>query len=122
MHASCPLATRGHTLPHVPQFDVVEMLVSQPLLATPSQSAYGSLHWNWQEPALQKVVAFGTAGQTVPHVPQFAGSVPRSVHCDPHCDNPAGQLTTHVPFEHAASGPQVFPHAPQFCVVVRSLS
>jgi hypothetical protein len=51
------------------------------------------------------------AAQTVPHAPQFLGSVGRSVHTPPQT---APEQAPHEPFVHDSLGPQCLPHAPQF--------
>jgi hypothetical protein len=61
-----------HTLPHAPQFETVELvLVSQPLVGSPSQSPYVPVHAGWQMPPEQLVVPCEFV-QTVPHAPQLA--------------------------------------------------
>jgi hypothetical protein len=62
-------------LPQVPQFaTVVFRLVSQPVLASPSQLPNPELHAMEHDPSEQLGVPF-VALQMVPHVPQFVALV-----------------------------------------------
>ena len=75
-HVAAALAKR-HTLPHAPQLfaSVPRTLVSQPLLAVPSQSAKPALHppttHRLDEHALTLTLA---SEHRAPHAPQLAGS------------------------------------------------
>jgi hypothetical protein len=62
--------------------------------------------WSLQPPAMQTLPPV----QTVPHVPQFEGSVVVSTHVPPHPVFPGAQ---HKPLLHVAPAVQTVPHAPQ---------
>ena len=56
------------------------------------------------------------AGQLVPHMPQFAGSVITLAHPVVHCVRPVAQ--EHEPFVHVVPGMQGMLHAPQCALFV----
>jgi hypothetical protein len=63
-------ASCSQTMPQPPQFEVVVMLVSQPLAALPSQFAKPALQVpSWQVPLLQTALALGKL-QALPQAPQ----------------------------------------------------
>src|SRR6478609_9024335 len=77
MHTAVPFA-RSHVAPHAPQFASVSSAVSQPLLASPSQSAKPSRQrTSSQIPLAHDDSALGSA-HVVPHLPQLSRVV-RSV-------------------------------------------
>lgn len=65
--------------PHAPQFSAERSGVSQPLLATASQSPNESMHSAEQVPDAQLGIELGRAGQRRPHNPQLVASVCVSV-------------------------------------------
>ena len=70
---AAPFTREGHATPQRPQFAaLVERFTSQPLEATPSQSAKPSLQAKPQAPAAQVARAFAGAAQAFPHAPQWA--------------------------------------------------
>ncbi len=100
-HVGVALAGVGHTLPQMPQLvrDVLR-LVSQPLLATRSQSAYGDTHTNAQVPAAHTGVPLEAAGQVCAHDPQLDGSLDSLTHAPEHTARGAPHEATHDPAEH----------------------
>jgi hypothetical protein len=77
--AAVPLVV-VHAVPQAPQFPtLVARLVSQPLLASLSQSPKPALQVKPHAPAAQVLVLFGREGHTVPQAPQFAVSAARLV-------------------------------------------
>ena len=72
VHVAVAFEPAAHDVPQVPQFVLdAAVLVSQPLLRLPSQSANPGLHvWNMHVEIAQRVVAFGRAHVT-PQAPQF---------------------------------------------------
>jgi hypothetical protein len=75
-HDVAALGRAGHAAPHAPQLVVVLVrLVSQPLVATPSQSPKPVLQRKPQAPDPQVVVALARAGHALRHAPQLATSV-----------------------------------------------
>jgi hypothetical protein len=67
---------RLHALPHPPQWlTLVWVLISQPLLAEPSQFSHPALHVNPHAPLEQVTVACGRAGHTFPQDPQLVTAV-----------------------------------------------
>ena len=73
------------------------------------QVTNGDVHAATHRPAWQSGVA---PAQTVPHAPQFAGSVASSRHAPPHTIPPCGHAQ--APAMHAADDGHVIPHPPQF--------
>ena len=72
------------TVPHVPQFEeLVCVLVSQPLVALPSQSAKPAEQDDPQRADVHVRVALSTAGQAVPHAPQLSASDCVSTQAEP---------------------------------------
>ena len=66
----------GQVIPHMLQLLMsVWVLISQPLSGFPSQSAKPGSQAKPQLPDAHVVVALGTTGQTIPHIPQLAVSV-----------------------------------------------
>lgn len=60
-------------------------------------------------------------GQTVPHAPQWLGSVDRSRHTPSHEVWPAGQ-TPQVPPQHRSPGAHATPQAPQWSTLEERLT
>jgi hypothetical protein len=101
--------------PHAPQFvTLVLMLTSQPLLATPSQSAKPVLQVKPQTLAVHLDVALARAGHCVVHEPQWFGSVVVFVHWPLQSTWPVGHDSTQEPPEQTCAAVQVRPHEPQF--------
>jgi hypothetical protein len=71
LHVGVAPETPGHARLHIPQcVREVLVLVSQPLVALPSQSAKPARHVKPQAPSEHTVVALARAGQAVPQRPQ----------------------------------------------------
>jgi hypothetical protein len=74
------LAPAAHARPHIPQLvALVLRLVSQPLAALPSQSPKPALQLSPHAPAAHVAVALAPAAHILPHIPQFAALVRRSI-------------------------------------------
>ena len=74
-----------HARPQAPQLaTLVERFTSQPVVATPSQSAKPVAQVRPQRDAAQVRVALAPVGHEVPQAPQFAGSVAVSTQLDAH--------------------------------------
>ena len=111
--------------PHAPQLaSVVPRSVSQPLDAAPSQSPKpaaqrAAVH----APAAQPCASTCASAQTVPHAPQFVGSMAvlaqNAVDAAPHVASGAAHVAPHTPPEHTWPAPQPIPHAPQLAFSVR---
>ena len=101
-HVAAALAKR-HTLPHAPQLfaSVPRTLVSQPLLAVPSQSAKPESHAPTTQlpPTHAFTVELGSA-QVVPHAPQLRGSVAVETQLPLQLVVPAPHDAAHAPDEH----------------------
>ncbi len=112
-HAA-PAWAKAHAFPHIPQLArLLRVSASQPFAGLPSQSPAPAVHASAQRPATHDAVALVPPGHTVPHPPQFMGSVavetqrvPQTVVC------PGGQAQ--CPAWQVEPPPQVIPHAPQF--------
>ena len=112
-HAATALG-KEHTVPQVPQLDVsVPLCTSQPSEARPLQSEYPTLQAYPQRPLAHDGEALGTAGHTVPQVPQLEGSVARLVHDPEQLVSEPAQVTTQTPREHTCPDTHAVPHAPQ---------
>jgi hypothetical protein len=102
-------------LPQVPQLaTLVAMLTSQPSATVPLQLAnpaaqLPTAHW----PEVHAGAACGTE-QTLPHVPQLAGSLPSAVQEPAQLVCCAPQPAAQAPALHTAVAGQALPHAPQF--------
>ena len=116
-----------HATPQTPQWVVPESAASQPLLASPSQSAKPVTHGAVHAPAAHVGVALARAGQTVPQVPQFITSEAVRRHVPAQHDSPEGhawrslQPGTHSPIApHTEPAGQwlSFAQASHVCVVV----
>ena len=128
-HEVVPLGLT-HAVPHAPQWGtVVNRLVSQPLLASPSQLAKPALHDGVHRPAVQVVGPFGLT-QAIEQVPQCAvvlsGDSQPLVPMPSQFPNPALQATSaHAPVEQdseALGRSQTAPHAPQLARLCRNTS
>ena len=118
------------TVPHAPQLALVLVGVSQPLAATPSQSAKPGLHAaTAQRPAAQLAVALARV-QMVPHAPHAEAVVPRLVSqplaaIPSQSPKPASHAaTTQAPPMHAGAAwlsLHVVPQAPHAVIVVPRL-
>jgi hypothetical protein len=119
---TCPV---GHAWPHAPQsVRLVAVLVSQPVVGSPSQSAKPVAHAvRAHTPALHAPVAWAGA-HAWPHAPHAARLVRRSVSqplpaAPSQSPKPGSQLAMHALATHEASrcGPvgHARPHAPQWC-------
>jgi hypothetical protein len=97
-----------HRFPHVPQCAVlVARVVSQPLAATPSQSAKPALQVPIaQPPAAHTPVALGSE-QSIPHEPQLRASTARST----SQPSVGVALQSARPVRHAASSQRLAMHA-----------
>jgi hypothetical protein len=104
-----------HTLPQAPQWvGEDERLVSQPLAALPSQLPKPELQTKPQLPRVQRGIALACAGQTLPHAPQFDGSVCRSTQRPEQKVVGATQRFVHMRDEHTWPTMQARPQAPQW--------
>ena len=92
--------------PHDPQWAVVSSGVSQPLLATPSQSPYPAVHEQCEAPHAS------WEPQTTPQAPQFEGSLVVLVHVDPQ-SVPTHVLVQCPPLQIGALVPHDCAHVPQ---------
>jgi hypothetical protein len=115
----CPprqLSLASQTRPQRPQlFRSVFRSVSHPSLVTPLQLSKPGLQVKRHWPFLQRRVAFGTLGQTLPHAPQLSSSF-RSLRQSPTTGSkqkPASQVQ--VPRKQWKCCPHRRPQAPQFC-------
>ena len=122
-HAAVPFVAL-HAAPHAPQLAVdVRRFTSQPLLATPSQSAKPAAQVNPHAPRVHAVVALARAGQVVAHAPQFDTSVWRFTQRPEQKVVGAVQMLAQALDEHTCPVAQARPQAPQSPVeVVRSVS
>jgi hypothetical protein len=78
-HAGLAPPPPAQTLPHIPQcVRLVFVLVSQPLVATPSQLPKPALQLSVQRPITHAPVALVPLGHTLPHVPQLLRSLCKS--------------------------------------------
>jgi len=100
----------------------LERLVSQPFVGSPSQSPKPSTQLEAQAPATQRAVVLGPAGQRVPQVPQWAGSLwvlasqPLVALLSQSAKGAEHTPTAHTPLRQAAMAlatSQRVPHAPQ---------
>jgi hypothetical protein len=108
-HEGAVLGGVGHASPHRPQCDTLaRRSVSQPLLATPSQSPYPSAQRaTAHDPASQRAVAFGSA-QARPQAPQAARDVRVSVShplvaSPSQSEKPTAQSQRHAPTSQRAA-------------------
>lgn len=102
--------------PHAPQFaTLVFVSTSQPLLATPSQSANPVLQVKPQTELVHLTVALARAGHLVVHEPQWFGSVVVLVHCPLQSTWPVGHESTQEPPEQTCVVVHARPQEPQFC-------
>jgi hypothetical protein len=115
----------GHTRPHPPQLSgSFVTFVSQPFEQSPSQSAVPGLQAQMPQTPAEQVGLPPTAGQTLPHAPQFWMSVVRSI-SQPLEASPSQSARpgaqTQLPPAQTVSGGHEAPHAPQwFGSVMRS--
>jgi hypothetical protein len=127
-HTAVPLLT-AHARPHPPQLPaLLRVSTSQPLLASPSQSAKPAVQVSAQRPEAHAGTALSPPMHIVPHAPQWATLDLRSASHPllafmSQLPKPSAQrpmvhwLSTHaaVPF----GGSHTRPHAPQCPVLVR---
>jgi hypothetical protein len=115
VHAAVAFPTR-QALPQPPQLPTLDpRFTSQPLEATPSQSAKPALQVKLQPPSAQRGLAFATAKHTVPQSPQLFVSVLRSAQTLVAAQKvvPAGQLDTQAPPAQRVPAAQTTPQPPQ---------
>ena len=109
----------GQVTPQWPQLSaLVLVLVSHPLVRSPSQSPNPGAQTNPQTEPLHEGDAFAGAVQAWPHAPQLFGSVGSAAHRPPQLVCPGAQQMPPVqicPPAHAA------PHAPQLGGLVPTL-
>jgi hypothetical protein len=120
----------GHALPQDPQWaGVLRVSTSQPLLATPSQSAKPAAQVNLQAAATHAGVALARAGHTVPHAPQWVAldrvSTSQPLVTAPsQSPKPWSQVATaqtpRAQVGAALAGAHGRPHAPQCAVLLAS--
>ena len=83
-HETVAFEPAMQTVPHAPQLAaLVCVLVSQPLVATPSQSAKPAVQVEPQRAAVQVRVALSEPGHEVPQAPQLSGSDCGSTQVEP---------------------------------------
>ncbi len=87
--------------------------ISQPFAALPSQSTKPALHTCAHADAAHTGVAFVRVGQTLPHEPQFDGSLAVFAHEPLQVMRPAAHVVVHTPIEHTWPPGHTVPHAPQ---------
>jgi hypothetical protein len=113
------LLPAAHETPQPPQFALVFRAVSHPFADDPSQLPKPTEHVNPHTPEAHTGDAFGPDGQTLPHVPQFVGSLlvvrqplsPQHICPAPHAGmQPAA---AHMPPTQSWPAPQAIPHPPQ---------
>jgi hypothetical protein len=85
--------------------------------APPTRQA-SALQMNAQREAAQTATAFAGLGHTVPHAPQWFGSLERDTHDPPQFVAPAPQDAVHAPAEHTVPAPHARPQAPQLALSV----
>jgi hypothetical protein len=116
------LAPAAQRTLHPPQlFTSPPRFTSQPLPTMPSQFANPREHAPMLHVLeLHEGVAFGSGGQTLPHMPQLFTSDEVIAHDDPQHCVPGGHIApepqrgTHRPAEHTRSPGHARPHEPQF--------
>jgi hypothetical protein len=122
----------GHALPQDPQCaGELRVSTSQPLAATPSQSAKPAAQVNLHAAATHARVALARAGHTVPHVPQWVAldrvstSQPVPVTASQSAKPAAQVATAQAPMVQAATAlarAQALPHAPQWAALLASVT
>jgi hypothetical protein len=128
VQAAVPLAT-VQRVAQLPQWATSEpRFTSQPLEASPSQSAKPAAQVKAQAPTAQDTVALALAAHAIPHAPQCATLVRVST-SQPlaavvsQSPKPGSQLATpHAPAAQAPvalGGAQAIPHAPQWATLTR---
>jgi hypothetical protein len=116
---------RAQNRPQDPQLAaLVVTSVSQPLLARPSQSPKpAAQRAGVHIPPAQPWAATWASAQTIPHAPQFVGSMAvlaqKAVGAVPQVASGAAQVAPHTPPEQTCPAAQLVPQAPQLAVVVR---
>ncbi len=129
VHVGSALAGAGHAMPHAPQCaGELRVLVSQPLLASESQSPNPPAHTpTAHAPMRHTGVALASAGHALPHAPQLATSFWRLVShpsSGMRLQSPYDELQrsmAHAPATHAAVPPATAharPHVPQLDALV----
>jgi hypothetical protein len=119
---ACPLA---QTPPQAPQlFASVSRFASHPSVARPLQSPKFTVHTYPHRPLEHAALALTTAGQIVPHAPQFAGSMAVFVHTagEPQVVSGAPHDALHMPATHIVPAPHTVPQAPQLSASVCTLA
>jgi len=99
-----------HATPQTPQWVVPERAASQPLDASPSQSAKPTAQGAVHTPAVQAGVALARAGHTPPQVPQFITSADVRRQAPAQHASPAGHACRSLqPGAHSPVGPHTEP-------------
>jgi hypothetical protein len=108
-HTGAPLASTGHTVPHLPQFEMSASSLTQaaPQLEKPAAQLTPQL------PPAQAAEPLVGVGQVTAQSPQFCGSVPTLTQEPPQFFWFVGQLAIQLPPEQTSPEPQARPHAPQ---------
>ncbi len=135
MQAGVELGAAAQVLPQAPQWGAAEVTsVSQPLLATPSQSptAVASSQRRVHTLATQTAAPRGPPGQRLSHAPQLPGSLTRLTQVSPQRSGVSPeQATAHearrappvtVTVHSGLAPPQTVPQAPQWSGRERSAS
>jgi hypothetical protein len=106
-----------HLSPQPPQLptSVLLVAVSQPFVATPSQSPNPAAHAPTTQLLAEhaSTAVFGRAHE-VAQLPQWLTSVVSSAQLPEQLVSPAPHVVPHAPAEHTWPPPQAFLHAPQF--------
>jgi hypothetical protein len=115
----------AQTRPHAPQLTaLVWVSTSQPLAAVPSQSAKPvAQRTTVQALPAQPLVATLASAHTVPHAPQWAGSITvlaqKAVGPAPQARSGEAQVVPHTPAEHTRPAAQAAPQPPQWALSLR---
>ena len=128
-HDTVALAPARQALPQAPQCDALTcVLISQPLVASPSQSPKPPAH-DWpQAPRLHVRVVLLRDGQAVPHAPQWSTSVAVSTQLPPQRTCPPVHPLAHTgeapggAWHTGVAPPHAPPQRPQLVLLSREVS
>jgi hypothetical protein len=108
-----PLPVTRQALPQAPQLEVLVSEVSQPFVASPSQSPLPDRQVQAQRPAVHVAVAPALAAQAFPHTPQCATELRVSTHAPSHETSPPLHVAVQTPSRQTVPAVQTRPHIPQ---------